>query len=336
MAAICLRQLSRTCDALTNNGIEATAVIVADEENIAVLNSLTKGLIATRENPGRFASVVRDNQFLSRRFNDGCQLAFDRPLPPREREPTHGEYEVTGKREYRGNAPGTTFVAKLDRNAEIRAVNRGDIILLRRIAPNLERNSYTLPLGWAANRAADFIVMCGSDDWVDHRIFLNPPPSNTALGFQRISFVREDGREMTTRHLNYPGGSGIRVYPRQVMRALNYRPADEDRKRACDTSILTNLGRTRGFTMIHRDIDPRQIVDWKTSGEQLNPYESLARHRADPATDPFEALADVFPAESLEEMAAHYGRTSPKLARTGRTPEHPRRRKAPLSLERST
>jgi hypothetical protein len=24
-------------------------------------------------------------------------------------------------------------------------------------------------------------------------------------------------------------------------------------------------------------------------------------------TDPFEALADVFPAEALEEMAAHYG-----------------------------
>jgi hypothetical protein len=53
-----------------------------------------------------------------------------------------------------------------------------------------------------------------------------------------MSFVREDGREMTAKFLNYPGGCGIRVYPREVMERLGYRPADEDRARGCDTSIL--------------------------------------------------------------------------------------------------
>jgi hypothetical protein len=32
-----------------------------------------------------------------------------------------------------------------------------------------------------------------------------------------MSFVREDGREMTAKFLNYQGGCGIRVYPREVM-----------------------------------------------------------------------------------------------------------------------
>ena len=29
----------------------------------------------------------------------------------------------------------------------------------------------------------------------------------------------------------------------------------------------------------HRDIDPLQIVDWKTAGRNLNPYDVAARTR---------------------------------------------------------
>ena len=36
------------------------------------------------------------------------------------------------------------------------------------------------------------------------------------------------------------GGVGIRVYPRALLEPLNYRPADEDRIRNCDASILYN------------------------------------------------------------------------------------------------
>lgn len=61
---------------------------------------------------------------------------------------TYGEYLVTGKREYRGHVPGSTFEAALDRNAEQRAINRGDIRLLRRFTPDLEPGSYTLPDPW--------------------------------------------------------------------------------------------------------------------------------------------------------------------------------------------
>jgi len=61
---------------------------------------------------------------------------------------THGVYLVTGRRQYRGHSPGTTFEALLDRAAEQRAIARGDIRLIRRVTPGLEPGSYTLPAGW--------------------------------------------------------------------------------------------------------------------------------------------------------------------------------------------
>ena len=158
-------------------------------------------------------------------------------------------------------------------------------------------------------RPADYIVPCGSDDWVDYRLFLDLPNSTTVVGFQRLSFVRPDGLEMVQRTVQVPGGCGIRIYPSGLMASLDYRPADEDRRRACDTSILTNLRRAVGFHIEHRDLDPKQIVDWKSRDIQLNPYESLTFHRtfANPQ-DPFEALADLYPAVALMQMAEHYGR----------------------------
>lgn len=235
MAAICLRQLRRTCDSLIENGVDATAVVVADDDNLETAAGL------------EFATVRRDNRWLSRKFNDAIQLACDPAF-----------------------------------NA----------------------------------RPARFVVPMGTDDFVDWRLFLDLPAQDSMHGFQRISFVREDGREMTARYLNYDGGCGIRIYPRTLMRAAGYRPAEEDRKRACDTSILVNLRRIHGNAMKvwHVGSDARQIVDWKSPGEQLNTYREVAVHRTESVSDPFVALADVFPAESLDEMAAHYGLRVPVAA----------------------
>jgi hypothetical protein len=227
LSAICLRQLRRTCDALSAEGLEATAVVIADDENLDTARALG------------FGTIERDNRFLSRRFNDGIQLACDPQFNP-----------------------------------------------------------------WPA----DYVVPMGSDDFVDHRILLELPPADTVLGFQRLSFVRPDGEEITATCVDYVGGCGIRIYPRQVVADLGYRPADEDRYRACDTSILTNVRRAYPEVKIeHREIDPRQIVDWKSADQQVTSYESIfARHRGQRQTDPFAVLADVFPEDALAEMASHY------------------------------
>jgi hypothetical protein len=227
LTRICLRQLRRTCDALEQEGVRASAVVVADDENLDTARQLG------------FATVERDNRFLSRKFNDGIQLACD---------PRHNPHPVT------------------------------------------------------------HVVPCGSDDWVDHRLFLDLPPADTMVGFPRISIVREDGLELTTRHLNYPGGSGIRIYPAALMKPLGYRPADPDRERGCDTSIMVALSRYHEHRMVvdHRHHHDYQIVDWKSPTEQLNSYANLAHYRSMPAVDPFTALAGTYPAEALNEMRAHY------------------------------
>ena len=227
LTGICLRQLRRTCDQLEREGVTATAVIVADDENLGFAKDLG------------FATVERPNDYLGRKFNDAIQLACDSRHNP-----------------------------------------------------------------WPA----DYVVPCGSDDWVDHRLFLDLPARNTMLGFPWLSIVREDGREISTRFISTRGGCGIRIYPRQLMEPLGYRPADEDRKRACDTSIYTNLVRHHGDTMrvFHNHMHEHGIVDWKSPDEQLNSYKSLQIYRADSTADPFEALAGTYPAVALEEMRAHY------------------------------
>ena len=62
----------------------------------------------------------------------------------------HGHYRVIGKRDYRGHVPGTEFVARIEPNAERRAVARGAIQLLARVTPALEPGTYTFPDGWLA------------------------------------------------------------------------------------------------------------------------------------------------------------------------------------------
>ena len=228
LARICLTQLRRTCDALEDAGVRASAVVVADDENLDTARELG------------FAICERDNQYVSRRFNDGIQLACDRSYNP---------------------------------------------------------------------HPVDYVVPCGSDDWVDWRLFVDLPDSRTMVGFQRMAFVREDGAELTVRHINSEGGCGIRIWPRHLMAATRFRPADDYLKRGCDTSILINTREAIPTMRVqHRDLDPLQIVDWKTSGNQLNPYTTLSRHRSELKRDPFHILAGRYPADALEDMARHYDR----------------------------
>lgn len=227
LARICLEQLRRTCDALTDEGLDATAVVIADDENLRTARELG------------FGTIERDNRWLSRKFNDGIQLAMD----PR----------------------------------------------------------YT-------SRPAHYVVPMGSDDWIDHRIVLQLPERNRMLvGFKRMAFVREDGLELSRSYVDYEGGCGIRIYPRRLMQALGFRPADEDRERGCDTSILVNVKRTVKQTEVaHRDVHDLQIVDFKSADVQLNGYSDLLRWRRARVPDPWLELREVFPAEAVDAMRAHY------------------------------
>lgn len=66
-----------------------------------------------------------------------------------------GEYEVVGRREYRGHPHGEIFEARLDRAAESRAVARGDIRLLRVVEPTIQPGSWRLPDGWLSKQGKE-------------------------------------------------------------------------------------------------------------------------------------------------------------------------------------
>ena len=125
--------------------------------------------------------------------------------------------------------------------------------------------------------------------------------------YRKIAIVREDRKALLRLHSGLPGGVGIRVIPRSLIAVAGYRPAEEHRKRACDMSTLYGISAARGKQMpkmVTLDVHPLQIVDWKSEGQQLNSYNMLQGFRRGPEEDPFDALADAYPTEALEEMRA--------------------------------
>jgi hypothetical protein len=58
------------------------------------------------------------------------------------------EYRVVGRRDYRGHKPGSRFIAHLSPEMAQRAINRGDIVIIRQINMQVVPGSYTFPEGW--------------------------------------------------------------------------------------------------------------------------------------------------------------------------------------------
>lgn len=222
---VCLRQLRRTCDALAEMGIEATAAVVADDENLDTACECG------------FWRVVQRNQPLGRKWNDGYQCALQ--------------------------------------------------------------------------EGADFVVPLGSDDWIDPILFTDLPGPTELRCSWLSSVVSEDGNRISPLKVWYPGGDGVRVMPRNLLERLNGRPAEENRDRALDTSILRNLQRIHQGNMPpirYFDSSPWQIVDWKTAGgDQLNTYDACVAFRNEAERDTWETLKDRYPAAALDEMRAVYG-----------------------------
>lgn len=224
-ARVCLTQLARTCATLTDNGVPASAVVIADDENLDTAAELG------------FATVRRPNAPLGRKWNDGYQLACDPRVNP---------------------------------------------------------------------RPADYAIPFGSDDWIDPRLILECGlPRQDSLGCYRLAaFVNETGDHLARLRIPYHGGIGIRVIPARLLREVGYRPAEEDRPRAIDASVFAGLQRPR---LEYRDLHPLQIIDWKTTGTQLNPYGDCLRYSQGESETPWDDLASFYPPDSLHEMRALYG-----------------------------
>lgn len=217
---VCLGQLARTCAELRDHGVDATAVVIANDENRETAEALG------------FGTIRRSNHPLGRRWNDGFQLA--------------------------GEA------------------------------------------------GADYVVPFGSDDWIDTVLLRAQLPEHGEIRCSTMSaIVSEDRTRLARLTIPYDGGDGIRIYPTSMLQPLGYRPIEEDRDRAMDTSLLRGVSRALGRPPRFRyfDVHPFQIVDWKTA-ENLNSYAACLKYLQGVELDPFTALADLYPAAALAEMAA--------------------------------
>lgn len=166
--------------------------------------------------------------------------------------------------------------------------------------------------------AADFVVSCGSDDWIHpdliraHLAEHDPAAKWQVLCSRRSAVVSPDGREAVTLTIDYPGGDGVRMIPRRVLERVKFRPTVDRRHKALDggmTIALTAAGVRAEW--VYTDLDPFHIVDFK-SDESVTGYEKFPRCEHEPkrVRDPLARLAALYPAALVEQAVAFYDRAA--------------------------
>lgn len=153
---------------------------------------------------------------------------------------------------------------------------------------------------------ADYVVPCGSDDWVDSAILTRLPPPDRIGVFRHIAIVNEKRDRLARIRVGWKGGAGVRIIPAPMIAAAGYRPSAEERHRACDTATLEGIKRATGRfpDMVDLDRHPLQIVDFKSGDVQLNSYRNMVGFgHAKETGDVWGELAAVFP-EAVADMQA--------------------------------
>lgn len=155
---------------------------------------------------------------------------------------------------------------------------------------------------------ADYVVPLGSDDIVDHRLFLGSWKRDEIVCARQSAVVSPDGDRLAELRIPYQGGDGVRMLPRLVLERARFRPAADERDRAIDGSMSDRLAERPGARLryVYRDLHPLQIVDWKTAGRsQRNSYDSCLDYAVTEHVDVFERVAEFFP-EFVAEVRALY------------------------------
>lgn len=199
---------------------------------------------------------------------------------------------------------GRAIVIGDDRNLDLAAQHGFDT--LRQTNDPLARK-WNDGYEYAAEHGADYFVPCGTDDWLDPNYLANLPTRDTQIKASRwATSVREDGRKLLQFRVDYDGGDGIRIIPRKLLERCRFRPAEEHRKRAIDTSVWRTLQRTTaGFEFVYAE-DPLNIVQFQSVTPQLNQYAALKKRFRNRELDrPFDVLRSRYPADLValaEEM----------------------------------
>lgn len=206
-------------------------------------------------------------------------------------------------------------------NVPATAVLAGDDSRFRRLADELDFEwvyAPNDPLGKKWNDAyqhaclnlhADFVVPLGSDDVVHPDFFARLPQPGTIGCTRNSAIVSPDGRRIVALNVTYPGGDGVRVFPRDLLELVMWRPCWDDRHRAIDGSITEHLHRIGHPPVFdYRDTNPYAIVDFKTNTpDQRNTFVSCLTFASSERTDVFDVVAEWHGRELADDIAHVYG-----------------------------
>lgn len=157
----------------------------------------------------------------------------------------------------------------------------------------------------------DYVVPFGTDNWIDSLLVSRLPSDGAIVCHRTCSLVHEDGTRMVTLNVPYDGGDGIRCMPASLLEVLAFRPCEEDRERATDTSMHRRLGRKLGKNppFEYVDLHPLQIVSFQSVEQQLNTYaDCAAAFGVEERTDHWERLAEHYPPQAIADVKEVYER----------------------------
>lgn len=165
---------------------------------------------------------------------------------------------------------------------------------------------------FAAACGYDYLVPCGSDDWLDPDYLARLPAPDEIRASRRFTAVREDGQRLLTMTVRYEGGVGLRIMPAGLFTDARHRPCDDEADRAIDKSVIRGLrARGKAFRWVYSD-DPLSIVQFQSRKVQLNTYRVLQRAFGDQeSADPWGVLRGRFPLRFVDAAEAHFKGGSP-------------------------
>lgn len=152
---------------------------------------------------------------------------------------------------------------------------------------------------WAGRHGADWIVPIGSDSWVDPAYFLPLPSPRFTRTSRMYSPVRPD--RLAILRVGKVG-AGPHMFHRSLMTRSGFRPAPDEIMR--NTDHLTIRGLDRPPRWQWRDLHPLQYVGFRVP-PFITQYERLvARWGVSESTEPFEMLAEHYPADLVDRVRA--------------------------------
>lgn len=160
---------------------------------------------------------------------------------------------------------------------------------------------------YACNLGADYVCPCGTDDWLDPDYLAQLPGDRQVRASRASSTVSEDGTRLAYLHIDYAGGDGIRIIPRKMLEPSRFRPADDRKERAIDTSVWLTMNRTAPGYEFEYARDPLSIVQFQSHAPQLNTYQALVdRFGQGEPQEPWSVLRTRYPSRFVEAAKAMY------------------------------